>query len=65
MNAKLLKEILKEHRTFIEEQLKVADQQTQIDALKEELKEQRFLIQKISDKIDVSQSTKRAARREP
>ena len=65
VNAMLLNEFLKEHRAFVEEQLKVADQQKQIDALKEELKEQRFLIQKVSDKIDVSQSTTRVARREP
>jgi hypothetical protein len=50
VNAMLLNEFLKEHRAFVEEQLKVADQQKQIDALKEELKEQRYLIQKVSDK---------------
>ena len=44
----LLNEFLKEHRAFIEEQLKVAEQQKEIDALKEELKEQRYLIQKVS-----------------
>jgi hypothetical protein len=33
--------------------------------LKEELKEQRYLIQKVSDKIDVSQSATKVARREP
>jgi uncharacterized coiled-coil protein SlyX len=65
VNAMLLNEFLKEHRAFVEEQLKVADQQKEIDALKEELKEQRYLIQKVSDKIDVSQLTTRVARREP
>jgi len=65
VNAMLLNEFLKEHRAFIKEQLKVTDQQKEIDALKEELKEQRYLIQKVSDKIDVSQSTTRVARREP
>ena len=65
VNAMLLNEFLKEHRAFIKEQLKVADQQKKIDALREELKEQRYLIQKISDKIDVSQSTTRVARRDP
>ena len=65
VNAMLLNEFLKEHRAFVEEQLKVANQQKEIDALKEELKEQRYLIQKVSDKIDVSQSTTRVAKREP
>jgi hypothetical protein len=65
VNAMLLNEFLKEHRAFVEEQFKVADQQKEIDALKEELKEQRYLIQKVSDKIDVSQSATRVARHEP
>jgi hypothetical protein len=65
VNAMLLNEFLKEHRAFVEEQLKVANQQKEIDALKEELKEQRYFIQKVSDKIDVSQSTTRVAKREP
>jgi hypothetical protein len=43
----------------------VAEQQKEIDALREELKEQRYLIQKVCDKIDVSQSTTSVARREP
>jgi trimeric autotransporter adhesin len=64
VNAMLLNEFLKEHRAFVDEQLKVADQQKEIDALKEELKEQRYLIQKVSEKIDVSQSTTRVARRD-
>lgn len=46
VNAMLLNEFLKEHRAFIKEQLKVAEQQKEIDALKEELKEQCYLIQK-------------------
>jgi uncharacterized coiled-coil protein SlyX len=61
----LLNEFLKEHRAFVDEQHKVADQQKEIDALKEELKEQRCFIQKVSDKIDVTQSTTRVARRKP
>ena len=55
VNAMLLNEFLKEHRAFIKEQLNVAEQQKEIDALREELKEQRYLMQKVSDKIDVSQ----------
>jgi hypothetical protein len=65
VNAMLLNEFLKEHRAFVEEQLKVADQQKEIDALKEELKEHRYLIQKVNDTIDVSQSATRVARHEP
>jgi len=65
VNAMLLNEFLKEHRAFVEEQLKVTDQQKEIDTLKDELKEQRCLIQKVSDKIGVSQSTTKVARLEP
>jgi hypothetical protein len=65
VNAMLLNEFLKEHRAFVEEQLKVASQQKEIDALKEELKEQRYLIQKVSDKIDLSQTVTKVARHEP
>jgi trimeric autotransporter adhesin len=43
VNAMLLNEFLKEHRT-------VQEQQKEIDALKAELKEQRALIQKVNDK---------------
>jgi hypothetical protein len=45
VNAMLLNEFLKEHRT-------VQEQQKEIDALKAELKEQRALIQKVSDKVE-------------
>jgi len=61
----LLNEFLKEHRAFVDEQRKVAYQQKEIDTLREELKEQRSLIQKVSDKLDVSQSTMRVANRKP
>ena len=47
VNAMLLNEFLKEHRT-------VQKQQEEIDALKAELKEQRALIQKVSDKVETS-----------
>jgi hypothetical protein len=46
VNAKLLNEFLKEHRT-------VQEQQKEIDALKAELKEQRALIQKVNDKVEL------------
>jgi hypothetical protein len=47
VNAMLLNEFLKEHRT-------VQNQQKEIDALKAELKEQRAFIQKVNDKVELS-----------
>ena len=47
VNAMLLNEFLKEHRT-------VQGQQKEIDALKTELKEQKALIQKVSAQIELS-----------
>jgi hypothetical protein len=47
VNAMLLNEFLKEHRT-------VQEQQKEIDALKAELKEQKALIQKVSDKVELN-----------
>jgi hypothetical protein len=47
VNAMLLNEFLKEHRT-------VQEQQKEIDALKAELKEQRAFIQKVSDKLELN-----------
>jgi len=47
VNAMLLNEFLKEHRT-------VQEQQKEIDALRAELKEQRALIQKVNDKVDLN-----------
>ena len=49
VNAMLLNEFLKEHRT-------VQEQQKEIDALKAELKEQRALIQKVNDKVELDKS---------
>jgi hypothetical protein len=46
VNAMLLNEFLKEHRA-------VQEQQKEIDALKAELKEQRALIQKVNDKVEL------------
>jgi hypothetical protein len=48
VNAMLLNEFLKEHRT-------VQEQQKEIDALKAELKEQRALIQKVNDKVELDE----------
>jgi len=47
VNAMLLNEFLKEHRT-------VQNQQKEIDALKAELREQEALIQKVSAQLEVS-----------
>jgi hypothetical protein len=49
VNAMLLNEFLKEHKT-------VQQQQKQIDALTAELKEQRSLIQKVSAQLELSKS---------
>ena len=47
VNAMLLNEFLKEHRT-------VQEQQNEINALRAELKEQRALIQKVNDKVELT-----------
>jgi hypothetical protein len=57
VNAMLLNEFLKEHRAFVEEQLKVEQQQKEIEALKAELREQRSLIRKVSDEVKLNGST--------
>jgi len=49
VNAMLLNEFLKEHRT-------VQGQQKEIDALRAELKEQRALIQMVSDKVELNRA---------
>ena len=49
VNAMLLNEFLKEHRT-------VQEQQKEMDALKAELKEQRALIQKVNDKVELDKT---------
>jgi hypothetical protein len=57
VNAMLLNEFLKEHRAFVEEQRKIVQQQKEIDALKGELKEQRSLIEKVSESVELKRST--------
>jgi hypothetical protein len=52
INVMLLNEFLKEHRT-------VQQQQKEIDALKAELKEQRALIQKVNDKVELNKAAPR------
>jgi trimeric autotransporter adhesin len=49
INAMLLNEFLKEHRT-------VQAQQKEIEALRAKLKEQRTLIQKVNDKLEVGRA---------
>jgi endosialidase-like protein len=56
VNAMLLNEFLKEHRAFVEEQRQVKQQQEEIDALKTEIKEQRALIEKLNDKMELKAS---------
>jgi len=56
VNAMLLNEFLKEHKAFVEEQREVEQQQNEIDALKTELKEQRALIEKVNDKMELTAS---------
>jgi hypothetical protein len=56
VNAMLLNEFLKEHKT-------VQEQQREIDTLKTELNEQRALIQKVSGRIELSKFTTGRTRR--
>jgi hypothetical protein len=65
VNAMLPNEFLKEHRAFIEEQHKVEQQQEEIDVLKNELKDQRALIQKVSDRIELSTAAQQVVINEP
>ena len=51
VNAMLLNEFLKEHRM-------VQAQQKEIDALRAELEEQRALIQKVNDKVELSRAAR-------
>src|SRR5207248_7370674 len=54
VNAMLLNEFLKEHRT-------VQEQQKEIDVLRTELKEQRALIQKVNDKVEMNRPGQQTA----
>jgi hypothetical protein len=49
VNAMLLNEFLKEHRT-------VQEQQKEIDVLKGELKEQRAFIEAVNDKVELKKA---------
>jgi hypothetical protein len=57
----LLNEFLKEHRKNEEQRATIAQQQKEINALKAELKEQMALIQKVSDKVELSRSAPQLA----
>jgi hypothetical protein len=59
INAMLLNEFLKEHRTVQEQGTTISQQQKEIDALKAELKEQRVFIQKVSDKVELDKPATR------
>ena len=52
VNAMLLTEFLKEHRT-------VQEQQKEIDALRAELKEQSAFIQMVNDKVELNRPAPR------
>ena len=54
VNAMLLNEFLKEHRT-------VQNQQNEIDALKAELKEQKALTQKVNARLEMSKAAPQVA----
>jgi hypothetical protein len=62
VNAMLLNEFLKNHDAFVQEQRKVKEQQKEIDALKAELKEQKLLIQKVSDRLERKNSAQLVVR---
>ena len=57
VNAMLLNEFLKEHRTVEEQETTIAQQQKEIAHLAAQLKQQAALIQKVSDQLE---SSKRA-----
>jgi trimeric autotransporter adhesin len=59
VNAMLLNEFLKEHKAFVEGQQKIEQEQKEIDALKAELREQRALIQNVSEKAELTRSRSR------
>jgi trimeric autotransporter adhesin len=61
VNAMLLNEFRKEHKAFVEEKREVEQQQKEIDALKTELKEQRALIEKVNDKMELKASALQTA----
>ena len=58
VNAMLLNEFLKEHRT-------VQEQQREIDALRAELKDQKRLIQRVNEKVELSRPAPRLLENNP
>jgi hypothetical protein len=54
VNAMLLNEFLKEHRKNEEQEATIVRQQKQIEALAAGLKEQKALIQKVSDEVELT-----------
>jgi len=66
VNAMLLNEFLKAHRKMQEQEATIAqlkstgrEQQNEIAVLKAELKEQRALIQKVNDKVELNRPASR------
>jgi hypothetical protein len=55
VNAMLLNEFLKQHCRNQQQERRIGEQQDEIEALKAELKEQRALIQKVSDKVELNE----------
>jgi hypothetical protein len=58
VNAMLLNEFLKEYRKVELQDRKAEEQRKEIDALKEELREQKALIQKVSAQLDSTRSAR-------
>ena len=54
VNAMLLNEFLKQRNEFLKEQRTVQEQRKEISALRSELREQRALIQKVNDKVELN-----------
>ena len=52
VNAMLLNEFLKEHRTVQDQGTLIAQQQKEINNLREDLKEQKALIEKVNARMD-------------
>jgi hypothetical protein len=65
VNAMLLNEFLKEHRTVQQQGARIAEQQKQIEALTAMVQEQATQIQKVSDQLALSKSVPRVVVNDP
>jgi Chaperone of endosialidase len=61
VNAMLLNEFLKEHRTVQEQQQEISALRAELNEQRAELKEQRTLIQKVSDKVEINKPAPQVA----